>query len=131
MSDPYYKTRQWRRLRAARLRLDNHTCIVAGCGKRAVVVDHIVRRQDGGADSIANTRSLCQVKDRPSGQRANAGKLTVKGCFPGPLAGRPCLAVRVMPLPGESLRRSFAPPNVVPTKRRYGRSFEALRALDG
>jgi 5-methylcytosine-specific restriction endonuclease McrA len=49
------------------------------------VVDHIKRRRDGGSDALDNLRSLCdqhdrQVKERPSGQRANAGKLFVRGC---------------------------------------------------
>lgn len=87
MAHPYYKSPHWRRLRAARLRLDNATCIVLGCGKRAVTVDHVIARRAGGTDSIANTRSLCDehdraVKELPSGKRRNAGKLTVRGCFP-------------------------------------------------
>src|SRR6266540_5070093 len=86
MRDPYYRTKHWKRLRAARLKIDNYMCTVPGCGARAVVVDHITRRRDGGADTIENTRSLCDehdrsVKERPNGQRANAGKLVVKGCF--------------------------------------------------
>ncbi|HEY1300872.1 MAG TPA: HNH endonuclease [Stellaceae bacterium] len=86
MTDPFYRSKQWKKLREARLKLDNYACVVAGCGARAVVVDHIVRRRDGGADTLSNLRSLCrehdqQVKERPSGRRANAGQLTVKGCF--------------------------------------------------
>jgi 5-methylcytosine-specific restriction endonuclease McrA len=85
--DPYYRTRHWRQLRAARLRLDRHTCVVPGCGQRASFVDHVVSRRSGGADSLANTRSLCSehdhaVKETANGVRRNAGKLTVKGCFP-------------------------------------------------
>lgn len=85
--DPYYKSEHWRRLRTAALKRDRNTCVVRGCGQRAVVVDHIKRRRDGGADVLANVRSLCrehdqQVKERPNGQRANAGKLVVRGCFP-------------------------------------------------
>lgn len=84
--DPYYRTPHWKRLRAARLKLDKGVCVVPGCGQRAVVVDHVKRRRDGGADTIANTRSLCrehdnQVKERPNGQRGNAGKLVVRGCY--------------------------------------------------
>ncbi|MGE3918286.1 MAG: HNH endonuclease [Hyphomicrobiaceae bacterium] len=85
-SDPYYRTPHWKRLRAARLKLDKGVCVVPGCGQRAVVVDHVKRRRDGGADTIANTRSLCrehdnQVKERAGGQRGNAGKLVVRGCY--------------------------------------------------
>ncbi len=86
-TDPYYRSRHWRRLRAARLKLDNYTCIVPGCGKRATTVDHRKRRRDGGADTIVNTRSLCDEHDRaikelPNGQRRNGGKLMVKGSYP-------------------------------------------------
>jgi 5-methylcytosine-specific restriction protein A len=86
-SDPYYQTPHWRRLRAAALKRDGYRCVVPGCGKAAVVVDHIKRRRDGGADVLGNLRSLCrdhdnQVKERPNGKRGNAGKLVVKGCFP-------------------------------------------------
>lgn len=85
--DPYYKTAHWKQLRAARLKLDGYRCVVPGCRRPAVVVDHIKRRRDGGADTLANTRSLCrehdqQVKERANGQRANGGELRVKGCFP-------------------------------------------------
>jgi 5-methylcytosine-specific restriction endonuclease McrA len=85
-SDPYYRTPHWKRLRSARLKLDRHTCVVPGCGKRAVTVDHIVSRRVGGADVLSNLRSLCRehdqmVKERPSGKRGNAGKLVVRGCF--------------------------------------------------
>lgn len=84
--DPYYKTKHWRELRAARLAKDRGVCVVPGCGKKATTVDHIVRRRDGGKDTIANTRSLCtehdrSVKELPSGRRRNGGKLIVKGCF--------------------------------------------------
>lgn len=87
MSDPYYRSRHWRQLRAQRLLIDKHTCVVAGCGQRATVVDHIKRRRDGGSDTIANTRSLCDAHDRSikelaNGKRRNDGRLVVKGCFP-------------------------------------------------
>ena len=86
-SDPYYQTPHWRRLRAAALKRDGHRCVVPGCGQPAVVVDHIKRRRDGGADVLGNVRSLCrdhdnQVKERPNGKRGNAGKLVVRGSFP-------------------------------------------------
>lgn len=85
--DPFYASAFWRRLRAERLKHDNYTCVVPGCGQRAVVVDHVKGRRAGGADVLGNLRSLCrehdqQVKERSTGQRANAGKLVVRGCFP-------------------------------------------------
>jgi 5-methylcytosine-specific restriction endonuclease McrA len=85
-SDPYYSSPHWRRLRAARLKIDRNMCIVPACGQRANTVDHIVRRRDGGADTVSNTRSLCaehdaSIKELPSGNRRNSGKLVAKGCF--------------------------------------------------
>lgn len=85
MSDPFYRTKAWLRLRAARLELDHHVCVVPGCGQRATVVDHIMSRRDGGADALWNLRSLCrehdqQVKERPGGKRAAKGKLIARGC---------------------------------------------------
>lgn len=90
-ADPYYSTASWRRLRAERLRIDNYTCVVPGCGQLASVVDHITRRQDGGADDLANLRSLCrqhdnQVKEAPSGTRRSGGDPYLKGSDAG---GRP------------------------------------------
>jgi len=86
MSDPYYQTAAWRKLRAQRLALDGHKCVVPGCGRRANTVDHIKRRRDGGADALTNLRSLCDqhdrsIKEMPSGKRRNGGKLVVRGCF--------------------------------------------------
>ena len=85
-SDPYYRSPHWRRLRAARLKLDRNTCVVPGCGQRANTVDHIRRRREGGSDTLDNLRSLCDqhdrsVKELPNGNRANDGVLRVRGCF--------------------------------------------------
>ncbi|QIG99172.2 HNH endonuclease [Bradyrhizobium sp. 6(2017)] len=86
MSDPYYKTAHWRRLRKARLMVDGFTCVVRGCGQPAKVVDHIITRRKGGPDTVENTRSLCdwhdrQIKEMGDGRRRNGGRLVVKGCF--------------------------------------------------
>src|SRR3954467_3806920 len=71
MTDLFYSSRQWRRLRAACLRRDRNRCIVAGCGRRAARVDYIVARKDGGADHIGNLRSLCaEHATKVSGSRA-------------------------------------------------------------
>src|SRR5215207_2766328 len=83
--DAYYRSAHWRQLREAALQRDRNTCVVPGCGQRATIVDHIKARRDRGADLLANLRSLCrdhdnQVKERPNGKRANAGKLVVRGC---------------------------------------------------
>lgn len=85
-ADPYYKTKAWQLLRKAALRRDLYTCVVPGCGEPAYVVDHVVARRSGGADHLDNLRSLCKahdhaVKETRTGERANAGKLVVKGCF--------------------------------------------------
>jgi len=84
MSDPFYRTATWLRLRKDRLRHDHHTCTVPGCGQRATVVDHIVPRRAGGPDVLTNLRSLCrehdqQVKERPGGKRANKGRPFARG----------------------------------------------------
>ena len=82
---PFYKTQAWRELREQRLRFDRHTCIVPGCGARAVVVDHIESRERGRAVPIARLRSLCrdhdnQVKEDRHGKRRSGGKMHVRGC---------------------------------------------------
>ena len=85
-ADPYYKTKHWKSLRAERLRMDMHTCVVPGCNQPAYAVDHVRARRAGGADAIDNLRSLCKphdhaVKEGRSGERGNQGKLGIKGCF--------------------------------------------------
>jgi hypothetical protein len=51
-------------LRARRLAIDKDMCVVPGCGQRANTLDHFKRWRDGGPDTIANTRSLCDDHDR-------------------------------------------------------------------
>ena len=76
-ADPYYLTPEWRELRRQTLERDGGVCTVPGCGRAAVVADHIVSRKEGGADALHNTRSLCRLHDnrfrkvRPEGA-ANA-----------------------------------------------------------
>ncbi len=77
MTDPFYRSAAWRYLREARLRLDHGRCV--HCQRPGVVVDHIVPRRAGGADDLANTRSLCRrcdnaIKER-NGRRRRAGVL--------------------------------------------------------
>jgi 5-methylcytosine-specific restriction enzyme A len=77
-SDPFYRSPRWRSLREQRLRIDNQTCTVRGCGEPASVVDHVIARRNGGADLLHNLRSLCarhdkQVKELPNGKRRNNG----------------------------------------------------------
>ncbi len=85
-SDPFYRTKKWKHLRAAALRRDLYTCIVPGCGQPAYAVDHIKARRAGGTDTLDNLRSLCKphdhaVKETSTGERGNAGVLVVKGFY--------------------------------------------------
>jgi 5-methylcytosine-specific restriction endonuclease McrA len=54
---PKGSTRAWRALRERVLARDRHRCVV--CGALAIEVDHIIPRSQGGADVLANGRSLC------------------------------------------------------------------------
>lgn len=79
-ADPYYKSGEWLALRRAVLARDGHRCTVAGCAGEGVVVDHIVSRRNGGADAMANLRTLCRahdsrIKEAPDGSRRGGGRL--------------------------------------------------------
>lgn len=81
MTDPFYRSLTWRQLRGAALRRDRWRCVV--CGQRAVVVDHIASRRNGGPDALSNLRSLCpacdnRVKEDQHGNRRSHGILA--GC---------------------------------------------------
>jgi 5-methylcytosine-specific restriction enzyme A len=89
----YYRSREWKALRERALARDRHRCIVPGCGRRAVRVDHIVARKDGGADTLANLRSLFADHDnqahREKGRRGDGTReayFEVYGCD---ASGRP------------------------------------------
>lgn len=71
IADRYYSSPSWKTLRASCLRRDNHTCVVEGCGQRAIVADHIVARSAGGLDSISNLRSLCRLHDNQARERSD------------------------------------------------------------
>jgi 5-methylcytosine-specific restriction endonuclease McrA len=78
--DPYYRSDEWRELRGERLRIDDYVCAVPGCGERAIIVDHVIARKDGGPDAIDNLRSLCRahdnrVKEDTTGARRRGGRL--------------------------------------------------------
>ncbi len=84
-ADSFYRTPARRRLRAARLRIDRHTCTVPGCGNCASCVDHIISRRAGGADTLMNLRSLCrqhdnQAKEDAHGKRRTGGRFFVTEC---------------------------------------------------
>ncbi len=75
MSDAFYGTQVWLRLRVAALLRDGYTCTVPGCRAKATHVDHIVsRRSGGGYDTLDNLRNLsamhdAQIKEDSSGKR--------------------------------------------------------------
>lgn len=58
MSDPFYRSAEWQRLRAECIRL-HPRCATAGCGRRSVVADHVIPRSQGGADSLSNLVGRC------------------------------------------------------------------------
>jgi 5-methylcytosine-specific restriction endonuclease McrA len=74
VADPFYSSKPWRDLRAKRLALDRYVCAVEGCKQRAIVADHIVARAQGGADSIANLRSLCRLHDNQARERSDGSR---------------------------------------------------------
>jgi 5-methylcytosine-specific restriction enzyme A len=83
--DPFYRSALWLRRRQAVIQRDGGRCVVPGCGAKAVVVDHIVSRRNGGSNLLSNLRCLCpehdnQIKERPDGKRRNGGKAFVRGC---------------------------------------------------
>jgi HNH endonuclease len=83
-NDPYYKTLEWKRLRARIIARSSGMCEAPGCLSPGVTVDHIVARRSGGADAPHNLRHLCRrcdnaVKENERGQRRRGGKLP-SGC---------------------------------------------------
>lgn len=58
MTDPFYRTSFWRRLREAALQA-HPLCCTAGCRAPSVVADHILPRSQGGADNLDNLRGRC------------------------------------------------------------------------
>lgn len=77
--DPRYLTAEWQATRSRIFKRDHWTCVAVGCGRRAVVCDHLLSPANGGTDEDFNLRSLCrahdaQVKEAPNGVRRNGGK---------------------------------------------------------
>lgn len=73
---PFYRSKEWRRLRHATLQRDP-VCVVPGCTAASVVADHITPRRRGGADSLDNLRGLCE---RHHNQRSHGGEPGRRGC---------------------------------------------------
>jgi hypothetical protein len=80
MSDPFYRSPTWYRLRVACLARDP-VCTTPGCGDRATHADHIVPRSQGGADALHNLRGLCTSCHNRRSARRNAEPRAV-GCHP-------------------------------------------------
>ena len=76
MSDPYYRSKAWKVLRAEVLRRQP-TCSTPGCGASSVAADHIRPRAQGGPDSLGNLRGLCLHHHN---QRRRGGEPRVIGC---------------------------------------------------
>lgn len=59
----FYRTKKWRQLRAAALERDGNRCVECrqGPGHGRLNVDHLIPREEGGADELANLRTLCQA----------------------------------------------------------------------
>lgn len=76
MSDAFYRSKEWKALRAEVLRRQP-TCTTPGCGARAVAVDHVTQRSKGGPDTLGNLRGLCIPCHN---QRRRGGEPRVRGC---------------------------------------------------
>ncbi len=67
LADPFYNSPEWKVTRTRILKRDNYQCVAVvggfSCGARAFIVDHIVRRRDGGTEDDRNLRSLCRDCD--------------------------------------------------------------------
>ncbi len=62
-SDPFYSSRTWRRVRAAKLQVNPlcEVCLKRGVLTPATLVDHVTERSDGGADyDMDNLQSMCR-----------------------------------------------------------------------
>ncbi len=63
--DPYYQTREWKVLRRIQLSAEplctgpDSYCLGSGRVTPATVADHIIPRNQGGADTLSNLQSLC------------------------------------------------------------------------
>ena len=72
MASPIYNKKAWRDVRAVVLERDGWVCSVAGCGKRAEAVDHIVSWRDGGAwYDLENLRAICTFHNSQRVKRPN------------------------------------------------------------
>ena len=70
VADPFYHSTDWKVLRQAVFHRDGPMCATEGCTRRAVVVDHILSRRNGGKDELSNLRGLCRTFDNGSKEDA-------------------------------------------------------------
>lgn len=76
-ADPAYLTTDWKTLRADVFERDRYMCVVPGCGRRAIVCEHIISRRSGGQDAMSNLCSLCRVHDNRFKEDANGVRRNV------------------------------------------------------
>lgn len=79
MTDPYYRSTEWRALRAAVLRRDP-ICKTPSCGRPSQHADHIKPRSRGGTDTMGNLRGLCWSCHSRVTRQGNNKPLGLKGC---------------------------------------------------
>jgi 5-methylcytosine-specific restriction endonuclease McrA len=76
-ADPFYASPDWKALRHACLERDGWRCVM--CGQPAIVADHILSRRSGGADTLANLRSLCRLHDNGFKEDVTGARRTPRG----------------------------------------------------
>jgi hypothetical protein len=76
MSDPFYRTAEWRRLRVECIRR-HPVCATSGCNGRSVVADHIIPRSQGGGDEQDNLVGRCITCHNA---RRGTGEPRLPGC---------------------------------------------------
>ena len=78
MTDSYYGSTDWRRLRKI-IKARDPVCVAPGCKRATAHVDHIVPRSQGGKDTPENLRGLCHSCHNSRSARGN-GPLRAIGC---------------------------------------------------
>jgi 5-methylcytosine-specific restriction endonuclease McrA len=83
--NPFYKSKEWHRLRSLVIKRAGGKCETPGCVGKGVVVDHVKSRRAGGRDELSNLRLLCRtcdnrLKEDATGQRRSGG-IAVTGCY--------------------------------------------------
>jgi len=76
MTEPFYGTQAWKRLRRAILVRDP-ACSIEGCDRASEHVDHIRPRALGGTDDPSNLRGVCAAHH--NGRRGTRDP-KMKGC---------------------------------------------------